>query len=277
MARLIPPCYSVRMMKGTVAVLIVAAHLPWTTSSDGCGLPPPVGAGQTGEASFVFDGVSRQFFYHVPAGYNQDSEVPLVLAFHGWGGDGGEVINNGIAAEADVSSFVVVAPTGLGEEDSPDGEENPNSWNGGGTSESPSQVAGPTCDPEAGAEGTCYSPSCDASGCDECDWTTCFNDVGFVNQLLDWVEQRLCIDPARIYATGYSNGGQFVWQLGAQLSDRLAAVLPVMGTPHPGFALAPPTPQSVMVVHGTEDDVCPANSTDPSVDGWFYNTVPTPS
>ncbi len=34
-------------------------------------------------------------------------------------------------------------------------------------------------------------------------------DVQFVSDLLDALEQKLCIDPKRIYAAGFSNGGMF--------------------------------------------------------------------
>ena len=87
------------------------------------------------------------------------------------------------------------------------------------------------------------------------------------------------MDTARIFASGYSNGGQFAFALGAQLSDRIAAIAPCAGTPHPGFGAAPSFSEpssgslSMLVIHGVDDDVCPANSTEPSVDGWFYETV----
>ena len=87
-----------------------------------------------------------------------------------------------------------------------------------------------------------------------------------------------CGCSARIFATGHSNGGQFAWALGARLaSGRLAAIAPSAGTPHTGFGEGVPPgarPVSIMDVHGMNDNTCPANSTEPSNDGWYYEMVP---
>ena len=67
-----------------------------------------------------------------------------------------------------------------------------------------------------------------------------------------------------------------MWALASRLaSGRLAAIAPSAGTPHTGFGESPQSgPVSVMDVHGINDDICPANSTEPSVDGWYYEQVP---
>src|SRR5262249_34152583 len=50
---------------------------------------------------------------------------------------------------------------------------------------------------------------------------------GFVRAILDQLELHFGIDPRRIYAAGFSNGGGLVFRLGVELSDRLAAIAPV--------------------------------------------------
>ena len=55
------------------------------------------------------------------------------------------------------------------------------------------------------------------------------DDVVFTRALLDLVATRTCVDPARVYATGVSNGGGLAARLGCALADRLAAVAPVAG------------------------------------------------
>lgn len=146
-----------------------------TTTADGCGLAPPSGAlpGSTVELTLPFGGVERPYHLHLPSRYNPSVPTPVVLMFHGYAGNGGEMASV-LSAEADVSTFIVVAPTGAAENESP-------SWNGGGSSDSPGPQ-GPTCVP--GSEGACYD-SCAArpQGCDECDWTTCLDDVAFVSAL----------------------------------------------------------------------------------------------
>jgi hypothetical protein len=70
-------------------------------------------------------------------------------------------------------------------------------------------------------------------------------------------------------------GATFAWALAAELGDLLAAVVAMAGTPHPGFTPAPAanaTP-SVLDIHGAFDTTCPANSTEPSDCGWYYQQV----
>ena len=50
-----------------------------------------------------------------------------------------------------------------------------------------------------------------------------------------------------LFATGYSNGGTFTWAVGAALADRLAAIVPLAGSPHPGFSPVPAAAISVLV------------------------------
>lgn len=49
-------------------------------------------------------------------------------------------------------------------------------------------------------------------------------DVRFISDLIDELETAYNIDPARIYANGFSNGGGMAFVLSCTLSDRIAAV-----------------------------------------------------
>jgi polyhydroxybutyrate depolymerase len=49
-------------------------------------------------------------------------------------------------------------------------------------------------------------------------------DVRFISELIDKLEATYNIDPARIYANGFSNGGGMAFVLSCALSDRIAAV-----------------------------------------------------
>jgi polyhydroxybutyrate depolymerase len=87
------------------------------------------------------------------------------------------------------------------------------------------------------------------------------DDIVFVRSLLDDLATRACVDQARVYATGVSNGGSFTARLGCELSDRLAAIAPVAG----GYGVEPPChptrPLSVLEIHGTHDWVVPYDGT----------------
>ncbi len=56
------------------------------------------------------------------------------------------------------------------------------------------------------------------------------NDVLFVSDLLNHLQGILCLDPLRIYATGFSNGGGMTNVLACTLAGRLAAFAPVSGS-----------------------------------------------
>ena len=45
------------------------------------------------------------------------------------------------------------------------------------------------------------------------------DDLGFVDAMLDELEQRFCIDADRVYSTGYSNGAFFSYRLACERSD----------------------------------------------------------
>ena len=82
------------------------------------------------------------------------------------------------------------------------------------------------------------------------------DDVEFVADLLDHLEQRFCIDTARIYTTGMSNGGAMSAVLACRLSDRIAAFASVAAVVWgPQCAQARPVP--IIAIHGTADPLVP--------------------
>ncbi|MBJ7336836.1 PHB depolymerase family esterase [Mycolicibacterium sp.] len=76
------------------------------------------------------------------------------------------------------------------------------------------------------------------------------DDVGFVSEVVADVSAHVGIDPARIYATGISNGGMMTYALACN-SDRFAAIGPVAATQLD--ACPAPRPTSVLHIHGTAD------------------------
>jgi polyhydroxybutyrate depolymerase len=78
-------------------------------------------------------------------------------------------------------------------------------------------------------------------------------DVQFIADLLDLLEAELCVDTARVFSTGMSNGGQMSSLLACQLSYRTTAVSPVAGVEFPESCRGRPVP--VMAFHGTADPI----------------------
>jgi polyhydroxybutyrate depolymerase len=86
------------------------------------------------------------------------------------------------------------------------------------------------------------------------------DDVGFVDDLLTLLQAKLCVDPERIYATGFSNGGGMTAMLACMMADRFAAFAAVSGSyyPLPG-GCDPGRPVSILEIHGTADKTVPYN------------------
>jgi polyhydroxybutyrate depolymerase len=55
------------------------------------------------------------------------------------------------------------------------------------------------------------------------------DDIGFLSAMLDDLEKRFAIDVRRFFVTGFSNGASMTFRVGAELSQRVAAIAPIAG------------------------------------------------
>lgn len=53
---------------------------------------------------------------------------------------------------------------------------------------------------------------------------TCYNDLAFVEWLVGNLTAELSIDPARLHATGFSNGAQFTYYLASYSTIEFASL-----------------------------------------------------
>jgi polyhydroxybutyrate depolymerase len=84
------------------------------------------------------------------------------------------------------------------------------------------------------------------------------DDVQFTKDLLSLIESEYCVDPKRIFATGFSNGGFMSHMLGCEMADTFAAIAPVSGVLGiPPTSCLPSRPVPVLDIHGTADPVVP--------------------
>jgi polyhydroxybutyrate depolymerase len=96
------------------------------------------------------------------------------------------------------------------------------------------------------------------------------DDVTFVSRLIDRLAKDLSLDPARIFVAGLSNGGAMAYRLACELSSKIAGIASVSGAMLTGNC-HPTRPVSVLIMHGTADDIYPYNG------GGQYNAPPVTS
>jgi polyhydroxybutyrate depolymerase len=87
----------------------------------GCRRPPEVAAGRTTPASLESSGRKRTYRLHLPAGYDPNRPIPLILAFHARNGTGADLEHY---TGLDALGAVVAYPRGL---PGPDGQS---AWQG---------------------------------------------------------------------------------------------------------------------------------------------------
>ena len=166
--------------------------------------------------TMLHDEENREYLLYVPESYDDATPVPVMMSFHGFGGTANDQLQMvDMRALADAEGFILVYPQGTL-------LEGYTHWN-------------------------TYLPGDDNKS--EAD------DFGFVDAMLDVLEATYAIDTSRVYATGFSNGGDFTYTLACFLSDRITGIAPVSGLMWTGTqrdcSLTHPTP--MISFHGTAD------------------------
>jgi polyhydroxybutyrate depolymerase len=102
------------------------------------------------------------------------------------------------------------------------------------------------------------------------------DDLRFVADLLDDLQRRLCVDPARVAAAGFSAGGGVAARMACDLAGRVASVAVVSGALYtePGEC-RPSRPVPLLDIHGTDDVVVPYGGQAPTVE-WPLPMPPVP-
>ncbi len=161
--------------------------------------------------------LARSYVLHLPPAAAMDAPLPLVLAFHGGGGNAaGFQKYAGLDAVADREGFAVVYPNGSGRL-----EKRLLTWNAG----------------------RCCAFAMDNQ----------IDDVGFSLKVIESVAALARIDRARVYATGHSNGAMMAYRLAAEAADQIAAIAPVAGAMNLKREFAPARAVPVLHIHSTTD------------------------
>jgi polyhydroxybutyrate depolymerase len=204
-------------------------------TASGCGHQLTAGSSTS---KITVDGRVRTLIVHVPRNYTGSRAVPLVLNLHGSGSNAAQQeLLTGMDASADAHDFVVVYPQAV----IPSGAGFV--WNIPGV-----PLIGGSAVPAGAA-----------------------NDEVFLDRVVSLMRARACIDPTRVYATGFSGGARMSSQLACDAATTFAAVAPVSGLRLPAPCNAK---RAVPVIsfHGRQDPVDPYNGHGQKY--WTYS-VPT--
>lgn len=146
------------------------------------------------EKDLIHDGIRRTYIVHIPPQYDSQKALPLVLFFHGGGGNAKQALDSyGLVEKANREGFVLVAPNGTGRL-----KNRLLAWNVG--------------------FGFGYAMRHN------------IDDIGFTKKLIKEIEDNIRIDPQKIFVTGISNGGILCHFLAAKLAGKIAAIAPVVAT-----------------------------------------------
>jgi polyhydroxybutyrate depolymerase len=181
-------------------------------------------AGGSGESSastriIKIGSIERTYFVHVPSRFPGGRPAGLVLVLHGGGGTGRQIERH--------TRFSTLADHGGFIAVYPDAVDR--NWNDG-----------------RGAAGIAAQQRN-------------IDDVAFLSGLITVLTREFAVDPRRVYVTGASNGAFMSERLAAEVSQRIAAIAPVIGGMGPQVRdrFAPKAPVSVLLMNGTEDPLVP--------------------
>jgi poly(3-hydroxybutyrate) depolymerase len=198
-------------------------------------------------------GLTREAIVYVPARAAGTAHVPAVFLFHGTGGSGQGFYNiSGWREKADAEGFIAVFPSALTyclkEDENGDGD-----FNDRGERSVTTKWA-------AGQLGTATMPQCSAAEVVHLTGTTqklvdhpVADDVAYVDAMLDLLASSYVVDAKRIYASGFSNGGQMTSRLVQERASRFGAIAAAAGPLYPD-AVPAGRPISVVFSLGTIDE-----------------------
>jgi polyhydroxybutyrate depolymerase len=208
----------------------------------GCGLRSEVRPGSSADLTIAMNPAvaegnrTRIYRLHVPLNYNPHSPIAVVLSFHGFGGSAAGMERG--------SGFSALAD----------------------------QQDFLAVYPQGLLEGYSGKPFWADVG--PIDFG--IDDMQYVSNVLDDLQRKFCVDPVRIYATGFSNGGGMTNFLACRLAGRIAAFAPMSGEYYsaPG-GCHPGRPVALLETHGTADPLVRYNGIPASANAaWQLPSIP---
>lgn len=190
---------------------------------------PAVSVGESIELSLEYDSLTRYYRLYVPESYDPAAPSALVFSLHGFASNPTQQEDFSRWNEIADAEGFVVAY--------PQGTGFPLRWAAG-----------------ALGRGAIFSEA---------------DDVGFLRALVTEINETLCIDQARVYVNGLSNGGGMSYRLGCEAADVFAAIGTVAGA-YGDIDCDPGRGVPIITFHGTDDQIVPieGNAGLPRISDW---------
>lgn len=216
------------------------------------------------------DGLEREYFVFLPSSYDGNSEHPVVVFMHGYGGTatGTEAeVTQGLNFYAEKFGYAVVYPQGtwfMDQAGTPNQWE-VTSWNhiSDAFDDGPfrpiceANVARAPCPPECG-------------DCGQCGWASCNDDVGFLKSLVGEIRSTYAIND--VFVSGFSNGAMMAHRIACESSELFSAAMLVGGRVERDFECTPTNPMPLLQVNGGADATVPADGKVSSGGYYFADT-----
>ena len=238
-------------MKSIVVAVIATLCVMLPMKSDGsvCGGPAEGDEPFTGDLTFsiTVEGTQRRYVVHVPEGYTSERRWPVVIMFHGGGGNARAAMRETRWTEtADREGFLAVFPEGTPRDPSRRASflGNPQTWNDGSRRSNLGAVQQQV------------------------------PDVKYTAAMLSDLDRRFRLDKRRIYATGFSNGASMTFRLARELSAVWAAVAPVAGSDWMPETV-PKRAVPLLYITGTADPLNPIDGGEIRIGRKSYGTKPS--
>jgi polyhydroxybutyrate depolymerase len=189
--------------------------------------------------SLSFRNHIRKYDVHVPPSYKGGEPWPMVVCFHGGGGDIGFARRMfRLNEKADKEHFLVCYPNGSGRL-----RDHVLTWN----------------------------------AIDCCGYAKSHNidDIAFCRMLLARLSRDYEVDQRRVYLLGFSNGAMFAYRLATEMPEKFAAFAIVSGSMC-GKEPQPSTPISALIMHGTADKHIPVEGGPGKLAKWGFDVHAQP-
>jgi polyhydroxybutyrate depolymerase len=176
-------------------------------------------AGDKISGSIPHQGLKRTYHIYLPPSYNPALKTPLVIVLHGGGGSG-QKMQKLSGLNPKADKYGFIVVY-------PDGIDR--NWNDGRKIDN-------------------YRAHRDN-----------IDDVGFISAMIDALARNYAIEPQRIYVTGASNGAMMSMRLACELSGKIRAVAPVIGSMPEDLMsdCSPARSIPILMINGTEDPLVP--------------------